>query len=102
MLETEVARVNSSFAQVAQKLKDLQRERGKEVDGLQEELLSAQHSLEQQRAQLQDAAAKMQSGQLDQENRGISIESLRSKLTEAYACTYLAVAGLLVLNVVLR
>lgn len=77
--------MNSSFAQVAQKLKELQHERGKEVDGLQDELLSAQHSLDQQRAQLQDAAVRMHSGQLDQENRGLSIDSLRSKLTETYA-----------------
>lgn len=76
--------MNGSFAQVEQKLKDLQRERGREVDGLQDELLSAQHSLEQQRVQLQDVAAKMQCGQLDQENRGLSIEALRSKLNEAY------------------
>ena len=86
-LETEVSRVNSSFAQVAQKLKDLQRERGKEVDGLQDELLSAQHSLEAQRAQLQDAEAKMHSGLLDQENRGLSIESVRAKLAETCAAS---------------
>lgn len=84
-LETEVARVNSSFAQVAQKLKELQHERGKEVDGLQDELLSAQHSIEQQRVQLQDAEAKMHSGLLDQENRGLSIDGVRSKLAETCA-----------------
>lgn len=85
MLEGEVTRVNGSFSQVEKKLKTLERERGKEVDGLQDELLSAQHSLDQQRLRLEEAQAKYHSGQLDQDNKGLSIDGLKTKVTQMYA-----------------
>jgi response regulator RpfG family c-di-GMP phosphodiesterase len=82
VLEAELARINGTYAQVEQKLKLVEKERGKEVDGLQDELISAQHSLDEQRQRLEEAEAKYNSGQLNQENKGLSIDSMKVKLTQ--------------------
>lgn len=79
-LELEIARANSTATLAERTYRAAQNERGKEISGLSEELVSAQHSLEAQQAQLASFEAKVQHGQLDSDNRTHTMESLKAKI----------------------
>eukprot|EP00892_Ulva_mutabilis_P003444 jgi/Ulvmu1/1471/UM011_0201.1 len=79
-LEHEIARVNSTASLAERTYRAAQSERGKEISGLSEELVSAHHSLEAQQAQLASFEAKVQNGQLDTDNRMHSMDSLKAKV----------------------
>lgn len=79
-LELEIARANNTATLAERTFRAAQNERGKEINGLSEELISVQNSLEAQQAQLANFEAKVQSGQLDSDNRMHTMESLKAKV----------------------
>lgn len=79
-LEIQIARANSTASFAERTFKAAQSERGKEISELSEELVSVQHSLEAQQAQLATFEAKVHNGQLDTDNRMSTMESLKAKV----------------------
>lgn len=79
-LELQIARANSTASFAERTFRAAQTEHGKEINELSEELVSAQHSLEAQQAQLATFEARAHDGQIESDNRMNTMEGLKAKV----------------------
>lgn len=79
-LELQIARANSTASFAERTFRAAKTEHGKEISELSEELVSAQHSLEAQQAQLATFEARAHNGQLESDNRTNTMDGLKAKV----------------------